>query len=269
MKSAEKYLRAFLLGLQNAMEYRANFVLLILSTVSPIFIQVFLWIGIFQGSGGTPVFGYTFRQMIAYTVMANIIGRLVRTGFEYEMNDDIKNGGLNKYIVRPIGYFSYRLSCFLGQKAFQSAIMLVILIGVTIYLSIVMGLPIGTGRTALFCLALSLAFVLNYIIFFCVGTTAFWLLEIGFLFEAVRIVFIAMSGGIFPLDVFGPGVRRILDLLPFKYTVQYPVNILTGRLDIGAVWQGIGIQVLWVVAGSLAARWLWRKGTRRYVAVGG
>ena len=41
-----------------------------------------------------------------------------------------------------------------------------------------------------------------------VSCIAFWLAEIGFLFEAVRIVFIALSGGIFPLAVLGPAPKR-------------------------------------------------------------
>ena len=51
---------------------------------------------------------------------------MVATGFEWEIADDIKNGGLNKYVIKPVGYLPYRIACFLGQKSFQAVLMLVL-----------------------------------------------------------------------------------------------------------------------------------------------
>ena len=62
------------------------------------------------------MFGYTYRQIIAYTFLAGLVARIVRTGFEYEIMDDVKTGKFSKFLVQPLGYFPYRLANFFGQK---------------------------------------------------------------------------------------------------------------------------------------------------------
>lgn len=265
----QKYSQSFLLGIQNAMEYRANFLLSMVSAVFPIFIQFFLWSSIYQGDVTQVINGYTFYQIIAYTVMASIISRLIRTGFEYDINDDIKNGGLNKYLVKPVDYFTYRLSCFLGQKLMQTLFLLLVIAGVLMFLVIKFGFILTIPQVVLFILSLLLAFVLNFMIFFTVAMIAFWLFEIGFLFEAIRIIIIMLSGGIFPLDIFGDKAALILSYLPFKYTINFPVELLNGRLGSGKEIQGFMLQLVWVVVFAFLSKLFWKAGNKRYVAVGG
>lgn len=265
----QKYRQAFLLGIQNAMEYRANFLLSMVSALFPIFIQFFLWTSIYGGDTALVINGYSYFQIIAYTIMASVVSRLIRTGFEYDINDDIKNGGLNKYLVKPVDYFTYRLSCFIGQKLIQTLLMLLLIVGSLILLAIGLHSPLTAQSITLFFVSLFLAFVLNFMIFFAVSTIGFWLFEIGFLFEAIRIVIIMLSGGIFPLDIFGKQAVLILNFLPFKYTINFPVEVLNGRLSANSSYLGIGLQILWIFVFTLIAKLLWAAGNKRYVAVGG
>jgi ABC-2 type transport system permease protein len=269
VKPLQKYAKSLALGMQSAMEYRADFLLGMVSAIWPMFIQFFMWTSIYQGSSQPVMFGYTYAQMITYTIIANIVQRLLRTGFEYEINDDIKNGGLDKFMVRPIGYFQFRMASFLGGKLVQSGLIYIVLIAVVVIINAVFGALITPLHLLYFTVVLLLACVLNYIIFFCVGLLAFWLTEIGFFFEAVRIVFIAFSGGIFPLDVFGPKVVAVMNFLPFKYTVNFPVDVLNGRLGGGDILTGCAVMLLWVVLLSAFSQLVWKAGLKRYVAAGG
>ncbi|HEX2954610.1 MAG TPA: ABC-2 family transporter protein [Bacillota bacterium] len=265
----QKYRQAFLLGIQNAMEYRANFLLSMVSALVPIFIQFFLWTTIYHGDQSLVINGYSYFQIITYTIMASIITRLNRTGFEYDINDDIKNGGLNKYLVKPVDYFSYRLSCFIGQKLIHTLLMLIMIVGVFILLATRFDAPLTVTRIAFFFISLILAFILNFMLFFSVAMSGFWLFEIGFLFEAIRIIIIMLSGGIFPLDIFGEKAAVILNYLPFKYTINFPVELLNGRVNPGTEYQGLIIQIVWILIFTLIAKMLWAAGNKRYVAVGG
>ena len=116
MRWVRKYLKVFELGFQTALEYRANFALSLLSAAYPIIIQTYLWTAIYTNSTQAVVYGYTYRQMIAYTFLAGLASRIVRTGFEYDIMDDVKSGKFSKFQVQPLGYFAYRLCAFLGQK---------------------------------------------------------------------------------------------------------------------------------------------------------
>lgn len=265
-----KYLHSLGLGLKEAIAYRTDFWLGVASAAFPIFIQVFMWQALYGGAGKAELFGRGYAQMLAYSVSAAILWRLLRTGFEYEINEDIKNGGLSKYVVRPIHYLPYRLSCFVGQKlgALVGGLGLLALALLCVGLAF-RASPVGMEGVLLFLPALLGAMVLNFLIFFCVGMWAFWLSEIGFLFEAVRMVIVVFSGGIFPLEIFGDTACRVLKLLPFSYAVGFPVDVLLGTVSGSAVLLGYAAQLLWIGALVWVSRGLWNLGSRKFLAAGG
>ncbi len=265
----KKYRITFEMGFQMAMEYRINFAISLISAAYPIFIQTFLWTAIYQNSTEAVLFGYSYRQMIAYTFMAGLVARIVRTGFEYEIRDDVKNGKFSQFLVQPLGYFPYRLANFFGQKLPSLVMILALMVLMLIGLNAFWGVAIEFLRIVLFLVTLALALTLNFLIFYCISSVAFWVVEIGFLFEGIRIVIILLSGGIFPLEVFGEGFMQVMNLLPFKYTVNYPINVLNGKIPAGDILPGMLVQGLWIAACWLLASYLWRVASKRYVAVGG
>lgn len=264
-----KYSKSFELGFQTALEYRINFLISLISAIYPIIIQTFLWTAIFNSSGEKVVYGYTYAQMIYYTFLAGLVARLVRTGFEYEIMDDVKSGKFSKFLVQPLGYFPYRLSSYFGNKLPGQAMILVILVIVLAGLSIAGTVSLTVGRVLAFLLTMLLATALNFLIFYCFSAMAFWIVEVGFLFEGIRIVTVLLSGGIFPLEVFGEKFVQVTNLLPFKYTVGFSVNVLTGKVAAAQTLEGALVQLLWIGVFFLLAQALWKVGGRRYVAVGG
>jgi ABC-2 type transport system permease protein len=265
-----KYLYSLGLGIKETMAYRMDFWLQIASAVFPITIQVFMWQALYGGAGGSVLYDRSYAQMMAYSVSAALLWRLLKTGFEYEINDDIKNGGLSKYVIRPMEYMPYRLSCFLGQKLAVLlgglGLMALALTGVGAYFH---ASPVTLGGALWFIPILLGALALNFLIFFCVGMWAFWLSEIGFLFEAVRIVIVVLSGGIFPLEIFGGTLGGALKLMPFHYAVGFPVDVLVGAVAHADVLKGIAIQIVWIFLMILFSRMLWNLGTKKYLAAGG
>ena len=269
MQRLRKYAKAFELGVQTALEYRLNFLISLISAVYPIVIQVFLWTAIYGGSSESALYGYTYQQMIAYTFLAGLAARLVHTGFEYDIMEEIKNGKYSTFLVQPMGYFPYRLSAYLGGKLPNLGMILLVMAAVLIGLNAVWGVTVTAINVAIFLATLLLAIMLNFLIFYCFSAIAFWIVEIGFLFEGIRIVTILFSGGIFPLEVFGPTVMQVLNLLPFRYTVSFPLRVLNGQLTGAEIAQGVVMQVVWIALTAGLARLIWSLGGRRYVAVGG
>jgi len=266
---SHKYYKAFELGFQTALEYRLNFLISLISAAYPIFIQTFLWTAIYQSTSQEVVYGFTYRQMIAYTFLAGLVNRLVRTGFEYEIMDDIKSGKYSKFLVQPLGYFPYRLCSYYGNKLPGQVMILAIMVAILIGLKVFWGIDTQLAAILAFLGTLVLAATLNFLIFYCLSAMGFWIVETGFLFEGIRIVTILLSGGIFPLEVFGEQFVRVMNLLPFKYTVAFPISVLNGNISPQQVLQGLLIQLLWIAITYALAHVIWRKGGQRYVAVGG
>lgn len=263
------YRCVFRMGMEKSLEYRANFFLSLLSAVFPIIIQTFLWNYLYGNADAAALFGYSYDQIIVYTLLATLVSQLVYTGFEYQVNEDIKNGGLNKYLVRPVSYSRYQLFSFLGEKAPQLAILIVVAICLITFSVAVLGLELSAVRGLAFLLSLVLALLLNFFIFYCVALLSFWLTDVNRMFGTVSIVLVVVSGGIFPMDIFGERIAFLVNLLPFGYTTQFPVNIINGRFEWMRVGGGFLYQLFWIGFFAVLARLMWRRGLKRFAAVGG
>ena len=57
--------------------------------------------------------------------------------------------------------------------------------------------------------------------------------------------------------------------LPFQYLAYFPAKVLLGQLTPGELFQGLAVQVLWVIGLFFLARFLFSRGVRRYSAFGG
>jgi len=269
MSGVTKYKASFLVGVTQSMEYRFDFFLNLLSTVFPIIMQIFLWIAMYSGSGMDAMYGYTFPQMIMYVVVAGAVSKFTSTGIEYTVNEDIHSGGLAKFITKPVNYILFRLTGAIGLKSSAMFTMFVLTVVSVFVLYFVVGLPIQLAAILLFIPSLLLATILNFYIFFCISTLAFWLTEIGNFFHAISVVIMVLSGGVFPVSIFGPEFEMIAKYIPLTYTINYPIQILAGKVLPGAALKVIGIQLVWIITLMLLAKLMWRRGLKKYVAVGG
>lgn len=262
------YRFVFLMGIEQALEYRVGFFLSMLSAVFPIIIQTTMWNYLYGHSDAAAVFGYEQGEILLYALLATLLTQLVGTGFEGEMNADIKMGGLNKYLVRPVNYKSYQFFRFMGQKVSRTIVVAPVM-AVIIVIAFWQGLPITIGRVLVFSVSLVLAVVLNFSIFFCIGLLGFWLTDVDKLFGTISIVLTVVSGGVFPLDIFGGIVETLVNLLPFGYTTQFSVNIINGRFGWERIGVGFVFQIGWIIFFALLGEYMWKHGIKRYAAVGG
>ena len=263
------YRCVYQMGVETALEYRANMVLTLLSTIFPIIIQTFLWNYLYGNGDAGAMTGYSYTEIIVYTLLAGLVSKLVITGFEYQINEDIKDGGLNKYLIRPVNYCGYRFCSYLGEKMPQLILLLICTSVLVAFSSIFLGLKLSLVRIVLFLVGLVLAVILNFFIFYCVALLSFWLTDVHLLFGTVSVVLVVVSGGVFPMDIFGKTAALLISLLPFGYTTQFPVNIINGQLSMGAIGTGMLCQLAWIAFFWGLGQMMWKKGLQRFAAVGG
>jgi len=98
---------------------------------------------------------------------------------------------------------------------------------------------------------------------------AFWVLEVStFIFILYAFEYLA-SGHLFPLDILPPNLEQALYFTPFPYQLYFPVSIYMGKTAGADLLRGLLIQALWVIAAYGIARFAWRRGIKKYSAVGG
>ncbi len=269
MLSIRKYFAAFSLSLKKSMEYRMDFLMGILNSLVVIVVQYFLWTAVFAGSARETVNGYTYRQLIVYTVFSGIVSKLISAGFEREIAEDIKLGGLNKFLTQPVNYALYRFMAFTGEKVTQLAVGLGLSLVLIFSLGAGWGVAADGARVVLFFASVLLGLVINFFVFYIVSSLAFVMTEVWGVFIAMRQGCFLLGGGIFPLDMLGPGIRAVVRCLPFEYAVFFPVSIINGRIGPHEIAQGFLLQALWIAALAAASHFCWKSGLKKHIAAGG
>src|SRR3954467_14478439 len=131
LSTLNKYRHAFLIGLQSNLVYRVNFALrgfFSLFHLAAIFI---LWGAAYMTQG--KLGGFSLNQTLTYFVTLFVLQFFISAFNEdYQISEDIRNGLINQFLLKPINYFLYRFSIFLAARLVSGAL---------IFLPVLVALP--------------------------------------------------------------------------------------------------------------------------------
>lgn len=265
----KKYYYILKMGVLNSIEYRFNFFVNLLNVFIPVIVGFFVWKSIYSGSISEIINGYRFHELVIYILVASIVSQIVSTGFEDQMSTEIRRGELDKYICKPFSYYLYKLCFFIGDKLIKLLVGVPILLVVYIIYSYVFSENIQCYNILLFLSSVCISGLINYAIFFSVACIGFWSSETWGIILAFRIVINILSGGVLPLDLLGEIVNKLSYLLPFRYTIQFPSEILLNKYSVKEILTGLIIQVIFLGVTWLIAHVMWQSGNKKYMAFGG
>jgi ABC-2 type transport system permease protein len=138
-----------------------------------------------------------------------------------------------------------------------------------LYLHQYVVLPPNWTAFCAFLLSTVLTALLQFFMSYSMAMLAFWVLEVStFIFILFAFEYLA-SGHLFPLDILPRGVEQALYFTPFPYQLYFPVSIYMGKAAGAELIRGLVIQGLWMIAAYGMARFAWRRGIKKYSAVGG
>src|ERR1035437_7834910 len=267
----KKYLHVINIGLQSNLQYRFNYLTRTLFSFIPLFAMLSLWRTIYaKNSAGHALSGYTEAQMIFYYMMVAIVDIFTAVNEDdWQIAADIREGNISQFLLKPVDYLWYRLCLFFsGRVSFVMMACVPLAIFVFCFRNYVLP-PASLAATFAFPVSLVLTALLQFFISYAMAMLAFWLLEIStFIFILFAFEYLA-SGHLFPLDVLPPLLKQILFLTPFPYQLYFPISIYLGRVAGSEMWRGLAIQFIWVLAAYVFARFMWRRGVKKYSAFGG
>jgi len=258
-----KYFAEFRACWNLVIEYRLQVFIWILTIVLPL-IMLAVWLSIAEGG---PVAGYDRTRFIAYYLAALIVRNMTGMWFIWEMDSDMRLGNLSFRLLKPMNPIVHYMAIATSSRPIRLLILIPMAI---VAVSWVPGLNWATDPLSLLLFVLSLvgAWSILFLMQYTIGLTAFWITRPLSVNDAWFFLYSLTSGYLMPLDLFPPAIRVVLDYLPFRYTMSFPVAILTNRVEGLAILQGIAMQWIWVLAIYGVYRLVWKRGLRRYSAVG-
>jgi ABC-2 type transport system permease protein len=267
-----KYFKIFRASLVERLTYRGDFLFGTLLRFLPMLTTILLWSAIYAGAGKKTLSGFSFNEMIAYLLLVNI-ARMFSSmpGLAGGIARDIREGTLKKYLLQPLDMIGYLVSYRVAHKVsyiISSAIPYAILFFICrkFFVGLV---PTDPVIWAGFLTSLVLAFLVGFFFETCVGMVGFWFLEVTSLLYIVMTLNFFISGQMLPLDLLPTFWANLLKSLPFQYMAYFPTVVFLGKVKGTALVFGLIKEALWAGFFMLLARWLYRRGLRRYSAYGG
>jgi ABC-2 type transport system permease protein len=264
-----KYLHVLNIGIQNQLVYRANFLFRACFGLLPLIATISLWRTVYSGQSGG-VGGYTLAQMISYYLIVTIVDMFTAVSEDdWQIAADIRDGNISQFLLKPIDYLKYRLCLFLAGRAIYTAVALVPTVLFIFVQREYFVAPADLATVGWFALSIVMTALLQFFLSYAMALLAFWVLEVSTFIFILYAFEYAAGGHLFPLDILPPALANLLSFTPFPYQLYFPVSIYVGKVAGAALYQGMVIQFLWVVAAYLFARFMWARCIRKYSAVGG
>jgi ABC-2 type transport system permease protein len=248
------------------MTYRFNFMMWRIRNVLQLLTLYYLWLAVTPQNG--QIFGYSRSLLITYVLGVSFVGSIVFSTRTQEMGDDINNGELSQFLIKPLRYLGYWFAKDIGDKLFNISFAIAelfifyIILRPTIFLQSHLLILFFTA------LAVIIAVVMNFFIGSLLGMIAFWSPEVW----APRFIFTMLisffAGGMFPLDILPGPVQRIFSLLPFSYLQYFPIKIYLGKVATSDLLFGFSVALIWSIVLYLTVSLVWRRGLKEYSSEG-
>lgn len=262
----KKNLGFFKLAIITNLEYRLNyFTDAIAQPVISALIEITLWLAVFRVSSAASVGGFTREYYLSYAIWGAFISRIASSWmYEFNMVNEIDSGSVNGLLVRPMTFYEYYLSQFLGYKLITTVISLIVPFAAAYFFH----LPTIYHR-----LPLAMALVLYYLILvhtlsYCITSCAFFFNRVSSFTIAKNLCLWLFSGELFPLDLISQPWKNILLSLPFSNAVYTPVAYITGRTEISTVLHGFYSVTIGLLFFGLLGHKLWTSGLKKYSGTG-
>jgi ABC-2 type transport system permease protein len=272
---ARLYAQQFKTTFASMVQYRASLFIWMIGQVLEPLVYLIVWSTVANGSGGTgstgaasagSVGGYTARGFAAYYIAFMLVNQVTYTWVMWEYEYRVRQGALSFALLKPVHPIHSDISDNLSSKLISLPIILV----VAGLLALVFrpAAAVSMWAALAFIPALVLAFLVRFLLEWSLALAAFWTTRVNAINQVYYLLMLFLAGQIAPLTLFPHWLQVIADILPFRWMLGFPVELVLGRLTPVQALAGLGAQIAWVAVSLLLVRVVWRAGVRLYSAVG-
>lgn len=251
-------------GFAETIAYRGEFLIWVLATNMPV-VMLLLWTAVAREQ---PVGRFGEAEFGAYFFATLVVRQLTSAWVVWEMNYEIRQGTIAQRLLRPMHPFVCYAAENLAALPFRALLAAPIAAGGLLWL--------GTRQLAsdpvLWAIA-PLAIIGAWLITFCsmtlIGSLCFYWQSTLSLMHLWFALFFVLSGYTIPLELFPSGLRGLVSLLPFRFQISFPVELLLGLVERRAALSGLALQWGYAALCLVGSLVIWQRGLRRYAAFGG
>lgn len=258
-----KYLALTRRGLGVLLEYRVAMLIWMLTATFPL-VMLAVWLSLAKDG---PVAGFTAGDFIAYYLLSFYLRQMTSVWVAWELDYDIRHGDMNTKLLHPIAPIHEYISFNLADKIVRGIMFTPLVVIVALVVPEVHFL-LTPLNLLLFVLAVTGAWAMRYFTQFSLGLLGFWFSQALVLSDVFWMLFLLFGGGVAPIELLPEPLLSLAYILPFRFMMSFPIEIMMGRVPLNDVLIGLGMVSIWIVILLGIYRFLWRRGIRQFSAFG-
>jgi ABC-2 type transport system permease protein len=260
------YRQRFKVDLASQVAYRGSAFIWLFSLIVQPLVSLVVWTTVAKSQGGSAG-GYTAGEYAAYFIAVMVVNQLTFMWHMWEIEWRVRTGVYSAILLRPMHPIHEDLTVNLAFKLFT----LVPLVPISIALAILFDAHFETRPLDIvaFVPALLLALGIRFTIEWAMGLVAFWVTRATAIHQLWASLAFFLAGQMAPLSLFPKPIQVVASVLPFRWMLSFPVEVLLGRLSGREMLAGLGVQLVWLAIAIGIVRALWSRAASRYSAVGG
>ncbi|SET37166.1 ABC transporter permease [Stigmatella erecta] len=252
------------IGFSEALAYRAELLIWVVSTTMPL-IMMALWTAVAREA---PVGRYGTEGFIGYFLATFVVRQLTGSWAAWQINFETRQGTLAMRLLRPIS----PLWAYAAENLGAMPMRLLVAVPVALLSVFAIGreaVPQTAWGWPLLAVAIFGGWLITFLANVAIGTMVFYMESSQKLMDVYLVLFFVFSGYMYPVELFPPALRAVVDWLPFRYQIGFPVEVMTGAHGLPETLGLLGRQWLWILVLAVFSFSLWRRGVRRFAAYGG
>lgn len=249
---------------QSWMMNRTFMWLLAFGWMIPPLIYMFVWS---TAAGEQGIGGISRAGFITYYLVLILVNQLTYSQTNWTVGDLIRIGDMNTLLLRPVAPILDAFSAEIAGKA----VYLVFDVPVVLFLGLVLkpDLQFTSSAALAFIPALLMAWLLRFFWGYWLALLAFWATRADALLAVQDTLIFLLAGQVAPIALLPGALQTAAVILPFRYMVGFPVEVLTGQVSGIALQSGLLIQAGLLALAVLLSAVMWRQGLKQYTAAGG
>jgi ABC-2 type transport system permease protein len=247
------------------LQYRASLAIWMIGHVLEPLVYLIVWSTV-ANSGGGSVGDYTTREFAAYFILLMLINHISYTWIMYEFEYRIRHGILSSALLKPVHPIHSDIADNVSSKLITFPFMLLVAAGLAAIFH--PSFSPAPWAVAVCIPVLLLAFLVRFLLEWTLAQVAFWTTRVSAINQTYFVLVLFLSGQIAPLTLFPSSIQVLAAILPFKWVIGFPIELLLGRIKPVEALVGLGVQAVWLVISFVLVRIVWRAGVRIYSAVG-
>lgn len=265
----KKYLQIFKISFEEEFAYRLNFILWRVRNVLQILLTYFLWSTVYFDPT-RQIFGYDRTKILTYVFGIMIVRALVFSARAMDVSNDVANGDLSNYLIKPVNYFKYWFTRDIASKTLNMFFAVLEFVFLFIILKPPFFLQTNLLTLLIFLLSIVVAIFIYFLILFLLSSIPFWAPEIGWAshFLVTVVITESLSGALFPINILPQTLQSIIMATPFPYLIYFPIEVYLGNIQGWAVLGGLGVAASWAGILWFVLKVVWQKGLKAYQAFG-